>query len=108
MPAVENGLVLTVNKLQSTTKNKLILQLNERRFLPKVTFNALLVALTRVTHGNGLRIMPLEKDDSLDYLMKLHPDKDLRVYMSGFEPGVGNKFSAERAIEATRVRGKKK
>jgi hypothetical protein len=94
-PAVENSLVMTVNKVQSTSKNKLILELNERHFPPKMTFNALHVALTRVTHGNGLRIMPLHDDSSLEYLMKLHPDDNLRKYMSGFASVVGSMFDAK-------------
>ena len=83
------GFTLTCHKLQGATVNKLILELNQRPFKPPLTYYMLLVALSRVSSGADMRIMPLfrkegQKVHPLAYLKKLRPDDNLRIWFAGF------------------------
>lgn len=56
-----------------------------------MSYTALLVALSRTTSSNGIRILPLHPHGSIDYLNNLQPDLDLKVWFSGFNAdGVWN------------------
>jgi hypothetical protein len=83
------GFTLTCHKLQGATVKKLILELNQRPFQPHFTYYMLLVALSRVSSGADIRIMPLftkegQKVSPLAYLKKLRPDDNLRIWFAGF------------------------
>ena len=82
----------TVHKFQGRTEDYMLIELNERKFHPPITFNMLLVLLSRVRTGNNLKILPLlNGKQSLDYLRKLKPDPDISIWLKGFdENGVWN------------------
>ena len=58
----------------------------------------LLVALSRVSQGNDIRILPLIDKNGLDYLMRLKYDEDLEIWMAGFDEET-RMWSKERSIE---------
>jgi hypothetical protein len=74
---VELSFILTFHKLGKTLP-KLIVQLNERPFLPPITYNGLLVALSRIKLRSDLRIMPIVPGNDISYLQKLAPDDNLQ------------------------------
>ena len=74
--AVELKFAVTVNKVQGQTCDKVILQLNRRRFKPYVTFNMLVVSLSRVRKGLDIRLVPPQPGNaSLDYCRVSSPAK---------------------------------
>ena len=76
----------TVHKFQGRTEDYMLIELNERKFHPPITFNMLLVLLSRVRTGNNLKILPLlNGKQSLDYLRKLKPDPDISIWLKGFD-----------------------
>ena len=76
----------TVHKFQGRTEDYMLIELNERKFHPFITFNMLLVLLSRVRTGNNLKILPLlNGKQSLDYLRKLRPDPDIAIWRKGFD-----------------------
>jgi len=82
---VELGLVLTFHKMQGKTLKKIILELNERKFKPRLDYDMLLVGLSRVTTRDGIRIIGVPKGKFLNYLKSLKPDVNLRIWFSGFD-----------------------
>jgi len=94
---VELGFVVTFHKIQGKTVNKIVLELNHRPFQPQICFNSLLVAISRVTNRENLRILKARSATSLQYLRALHPDPKLAIWLSGFDDA-GN-WSAERMIQ---------
>jgi hypothetical protein len=82
---VELSFVITLHKLQGKTMPKLIIELNERPFPPSITYNGLLVALSRVTKRSDLRIMPIKSGCDILYLKKLKPDINLKIWLGGFD-----------------------
>ena len=96
--AVELGFCMTFQKTQGRTLQQLILDLNQRTFNPKITFNMLLVGLSRVRSGTDFRILPLQPGSSLGYLQDLTPDLDLLQWLAGFNSeGVWSTQLAETA-----------
>ena len=91
----------TVHKVQGHTCNKIILQLNKRPFIPKITFCSLLVALSRVSRSEDIRLMPLHPGGSdFSYLSKLEPPEELTEWMSFFvedDSGSGDFWDTEKA-----------
>ena len=88
---VELRFALTGYKVQGQNCKKLILQLNERPFVPKITFNSLLVSLSRVQRGNDIRIMSLHSGShGLHYLTELRPDDAFIDWNDGFEEDLGS------------------
>jgi hypothetical protein len=83
--AIELGFAITFHKVQGKTLPRIILDLNNRPFKPQITFNMLLVGLSRVTSGQNFRILPLQPNASLEYLTNLKPDPLLSVWMAGFD-----------------------
>ena len=83
--AVESGFAITMHKIQGKTIKKFIIELNERCFQPYLTFNMLLVALSRTETLKNMRIMPISPGKNLKYLEKLKPDPLLGTWFSGFE-----------------------
>lgn len=65
---VELSFVITLHKLQGKTMPKLIIELNQRPFPPSITYNGLLVALSRVTKRSDLRILPIQSGKDILYL----------------------------------------
>lgn len=51
---VEVGYAMTFHKIQGRTINHIILDVNKRDFPPHITFNSLLVGLSRVKSGKDL------------------------------------------------------
>ena len=86
--AVELAFSMTFHKVQGKTLDRVVLDLNRRPFNPKVSFTALLVAISRVRSSTHLRILPAQPGQTFDYLLRLSPDEDLRIWLSGF-PSVG-------------------
>ena len=82
---VELSYIITFHKLQGKTLPKLIIQLNERPFLPHLTYNGLLVALSRVKLRKDLRILPITSGTDLQYLKKLSPDPNLQIWLRGYD-----------------------
>jgi Viral (Superfamily 1) RNA helicase len=81
---VELSFIITFHKLQGKTLPKLIIQLNERPFLPPITYNGFLVALSRVKFRSDLRIMSIVPGNDILYLKKLAPDDNLQVWLGGY------------------------
>ena len=81
---VELGFVVTFHKVQGKTLEKVVLDLNHRPFAPHLTHSMLLVAISRVTHRDNLRIMPLRAGSTLGYLKALKPNPKLRPWLAGF------------------------
>ena len=95
---VDVGFGVTFHKTQGKTMSKVIVDLNERRFKPPVTLSGAYVALTRVTKGDDMRIMPLHPGKNLDYLKKLKRDTELAAWLQGFnDAGV---WERDRALAA--------
>lgn len=82
---VELSFVVTLHKLQGKTMPKLILELNQRPFAPSITYNAFLVALSRVKKRSDLRILPIQSGKDILYLQKLKPDINLKIWLTGFD-----------------------
>ena len=100
----ELGFAYTVHKVQGHTCSKIILQLNKRPFVPKITFNSLLVSLSRVSRGENIRLMPIHPgSEDLSYLSKLEPPKELSEWLSFFvkdNSGVGEIWNIQQAHAA--------
>lgn len=97
----ELAFAYTVHKVQGHTCSKIILQLNKRPFMPKITFNSLLVSLSRVSRGDNIRLMPIHPGgENLSYLSKLEPPKELSEWLSFFDPdssGFGEMWNIQNA-----------
>lgn len=82
------GLLSTLHKIQGKTIDRIILQLNQRRgSLMPINMFGLLVALSRVTHGDNIRILPPHEGESMDsflaYLKELRPCPYLSRWRQG-------------------------
>lgn len=100
--AVEMRFAITVHKVQGQTCDKIIIQLNKRKFMPYVTFSMLYVSLSRVRKSENIRLMPPQPSNgSLDYLDNLHPSEDLLTWLEAFgiEDESGSTWNIEKAIE---------
>ena len=76
--ALELGFAITVHKVQGKTCDKIILDLNDRPFKPKINFHALYVALSRVKNSKNIRLMPVQPGKfDLSHLEKLAPPTKL-------------------------------
>jgi len=95
---IDLAFVITFWKIQGRTIPKIILALNKRPFKPHITYTMLLVALSRVSKGDDIRILPLQEENGLDYLMKLKYDEDLEIWMEGFDPNT-RRWDSKRSIE---------
>ena len=71
--------------MQGKTIPNLIIELNERPFSPSITYNGFLVALSRVTHREHLRIMPITPGSDILHLKKLKPDNYLEIWLGVFQ-----------------------
>ena len=99
---VELGFVVTFQKMQGLTVSKLILDLNERPFQPRITLQGLYVGETRVKKGVDIRILPLQANKTLDYLKDLQRNRHLAAWLEGF--GADGKWDPEKSREAlTRI-----
>ncbi len=94
------GFSVTNYKVQGATCNKLVPDLND--IFPKVTFNSLLVMISRVKTKEDLRLMPLHPGGNLNHLRNLKPDPHLLDWEAGFGPdhGVAREWKVELAREA--------
>jgi hypothetical protein len=79
------GWIITNHKVMGKTIEKIILSLNERHFLPRLTLNMLIVALSRVKEGKNIRIIPLLSENELNYLKNLTYDEDYEIWFNGFD-----------------------
>ena len=82
---VDLGFVSTFHKIQSFTLNEVILCIRKRCFKPSLTFNMLLMALTRVVNGDNMRILNVLENENLDYLKSLSYNEDLEIWLNGFD-----------------------
>ena len=99
---VELGFAITFHKIQGRTIPLLLLNLNNSGQKPHLTFEAAYVALTRVTHGDNVRIMgALNVDLQLDHLLRLNADPDVQGWLRGFGPD--GLWSKERAMSEASV-----
>jgi hypothetical protein len=83
---VDLGYSVTLHKIQGQTCDKLIVDLNDRPFLPKVSYHGFYVAVSRVRRNEDLRIMPIQpgKPD-LRYLTRLQPPKKLITWLNCYD-----------------------
>lgn len=98
--AVDIAFAITVHKIQGQTCRKLIVDLNQRPFKPRIDFHDLYVVLSRVRRGSDLRLMLLQPcGTSLHYLKMLKPAADLTTWMDAFQSddGDGSVWSASQA-----------
>lgn len=97
------GFVVTFFKVQGKTIIKIIIDLNKRAFQPgenelsfenydlflsfiiAITFEALLVGLSRVSSGDNFRVLPLQPGQTWTHLTQLKPNEELRSWLSGFD-----------------------
>ena len=112
---LELGFAVTFHKIQGKTIPKVILELNKRPFAPHLNHSMLLVAISRVTNRENLRIIPLKAGTTLRYLGKLRPDPKLKTWMTGFDPGgvwsakrVEQQFVKPKVKEKTQKKQKEK
>ncbi len=56
-PGVELGFTITLHKIQGQTCEKLIVDINDRPFIPHINFQGLHVAMSRVRRSAALRIL---------------------------------------------------
>lgn len=97
----EIGLVCTFYKVQGATCGSIIVDLNHRpKGLKSMDLRALFVALSRVQYGVDFRILPLEFENSLDYLKLLTIDKNLKLWRECFD--VNGVFVPPPRLEDTR------
>jgi hypothetical protein len=61
--------------------------------LPRLIFNSVYVGLSRVQHGDCLRIMPLHTCKDLEHLKQLKPDPMLMTFFEGY--GEDGRWSAD-------------
>ena len=72
--------------------DNIILALRKRTFKPFLTFQMLLVALTRVPLSKNIRVLNLLPGENLGYLQNLTYDEDLEIWLAGFnEEGIWSK-----------------
>ena len=81
---VELGFAITFHKVQGKTVSKVILDINDKSFIPKLTLAGLYVGLTRVKKGADIRILPVKRGGNLDYLKALKGDRKLATWLKGF------------------------
>jgi len=99
---VELGFAITFHKIQGRTIPLLLLNLNNSGQKPHLTFEAAYVALTRVTHGDNVRIMgALNADLQFDHLLRLNADPDVQGWLGGFGPD--GLWTKERAMSEASV-----
>lgn len=95
-------LLSTLHKIQDKTIDSIILQLNQRRgSLMPINMFGLLVALSRVTHGNNIRILPPHEGESIaSFLANL---KELRPcpYLSRWRQGITENGSWQHRAQPT-------
>lgn len=84
----ELGFAVTYHKVQGMTLTRLILDINERGFAPELTLQALYVGISRVRHGNDLRVLPPQFGRTFDYLTALTSTRELRCWLAGFGTSV--------------------
>ena len=87
--AVELAFALTFHKVQGKTVQRVILDLNLRPFNPHLSFTALLVAISRVRKSSDFRLLRAQPGQTFDHLLRLVPDKDLSLWLSGFRNNCG-------------------
>jgi hypothetical protein len=79
---------------ESSSISQVLNQRHGRRF-PRLTYGAVLVALSRATSRAGIRIMPVHEINGLKYLTHLKHPKYLVIWRAGINPnGI---WSAERS-----------
>jgi hypothetical protein len=85
---VEIGGTLTTHKIQGKTFSGVVLDLNDRvsaSMMPYITFNSLLVMLSRVTDGKNMKILPLKNGvKSLQYLKGIEIPLELYIWRAGY------------------------
>lgn len=87
---LEPGNSITYHKIQGRTMQKIILELNHRPFVPNITYNMLVVALSRVNTGKDMAIMKIPNgENGLEYLKKLKPDTQLITWLKGIDSKSG-------------------
>ncbi len=83
---VDLGYSVTLHKIQGQTCDKLIVDLNDRPFLPKVSYHGFYVAVSRVRRNEDLRIMPIQPGKAdLKYLTRLQPPKQLITWLNCYD-----------------------
>ena len=88
---VQLGFSMTVHRIQGKTLEHLILQLNKRSFLPRISFSSLYVSLSRGRKSDDIRLMPIHPNGpNLEYLKKLTPNSDLISWLKCFDGDHGS------------------
>jgi len=77
--ALDPAFSLTVHKIQGQTCDKLIIDLNKTPIRPALTFQGLVVLLSRVRSSENLRLLPppITVESPYQHLLKLEPPKKL-------------------------------
>ena len=98
---IELGFAITFQKAQGRTIQRVILDLN-RWPSGKLTFEMVLVGMTRVRDLDHFRILPLLQGQSLKHIYKLQPNRHMLAFFAGYtdpDTGLWNVVAAKRAFE---------
>ena len=100
---IQLSFALTYDKAQGQTIDKLILCL-EKNPVGKLqmTYNKLLVGLTRVQHSQDMRILPSQggNDSVLNYLLDLMPEPEYFHWLKGFEKSVWSSWNKDLSLQS--------
>lgn len=76
---------LTFYKVQGKTLSKVVLVIGKGSgSLAHLTYTSLYVGLSRVEHGDGLRIWPLDRND-VSHLEELKPDSNIHFWDKNYK-----------------------
>ena len=98
---IELGFAITFQKAQGRTIQRVILDLN-RWPSGKLTFEMVLVGMTRVRDLDHFRILPLLQGQSLKHIYKLQPNRHMLAFFAGYtdpDTGLWDVAAAKRAFE---------
>jgi hypothetical protein len=105
-PAVEPRFSVTYHKIQGRTLPRVILSLQPSPAKPAYSFEAVLVALSRVTDSRNLRVLPMQAspgtpvEQTWKHILKLRVSDAVPAWLAGFDDhGV---WSRARALAAQR------
>ena len=96
--ACDSAIAGTFYKFQGRTMPLVLGCFNKPPQMPNITYEAVIVMLSRVCHSSHCKLLPLLNGQNLDHILKLHPNKYLIAFMNGYDES--GRFSIENATEA--------
>ena len=94
----ELAIAVTFHKAQGRTMNLVVGCFNKPPQAPHITYEAVLVFMSRVRNGNNCKLLPLLPGQDFDHLLNLHPSPYLIAFVNGYDST--GRFDARLAADA--------